>query len=277
MIKIILKTLIKDCLQSIEIKYDTFVFSGGEVHVKLKEENTLRNQIINIHARIENSEELIRLALIKDALDLYKPKEMNLFMPYLPYARQDRRCDIGEAFSLKVFCGIINNLNFDSIQIMDCHSEVGAALLNNCHNVSNIELVAGLGMNTSEMLLISPDAGSNKKINKLAQYIPFMDVVKCDKKRDLTTGKLTGFEIFKDDLKGASCVIVDDICDGGGTFIGLAEELKAKNAGNLYLVVTHGIFSQGFDKLSEHFKRIYCTNSFKDIEHPSVKQIKLFL
>lgn len=62
--------------------------------------------------------------------------------------------------------------------------------------------------------------------------------------------------------------------DGGGTFTGLAKELRNKNAGKLYLAVSHGIFSKGFDGLND-FEKIFTTNSFKDIEHEKVVKIKL--
>jgi ribose-phosphate pyrophosphokinase len=69
---------------------------------------------------------------------------------------------------------------------------------------------------------------------------------------------------------------VDDICDGGGTFIGLVDALKKKNAGDLYLAVSHGIFSKGFDELTGSFKTIFTTDSFRDIEGvKGVTQIKL--
>jgi ribose-phosphate pyrophosphokinase len=88
---------------------------------------------------------------------------------------------------------------------------------------------------------------------------------------------LAGFEVFANDLKGDDCVIVDDICDGGRTFIGIAQELKMKNAGDIYLCVSHGIFSHGFDELRKYFKKIFTTNSFKDINDEIVKQIEIKL
>ena len=70
------------------------------------------------------------------------------------------------------------------------------------------------------------------------------------------------------------CLIIDDICDGGGTFIGLAKELKQKNAGDLYLAVSHGIFSKGLEALNTYFTKLYTTDSFKTLED-GVKQINL--
>ena len=101
-------------------------------------------------------------------------------------------------------------------------------------------------------------------------------MVECSKKRDIKTGKLSGFTVYADDLEGNTCVIVDDICDGGGTFNGLAQELKKKNCGKLILIVTHGIFSKGFEQLAKSFDHVYSTASFTDIENqPHFTQVKL--
>ena len=93
--------------------------------------------------------------------------------------------------------------------------------------------------------------------------------------RDVKTGKLKEFIVYANDIDNQDCLIVDDICDGGGTFIGLAEELKKKGAGKLYLAVTHGIFSKGFDGLDQYFEQIFTTNSIKEMEHPKLTQIIL--
>ena len=102
-----------------------------------------------------------------------------------------------------------------------------------------------------------------------------MPVVECSKKRNVKNGKLEGFKVYEDNLSGKDCLIVDDICDGGGTFIGLAEELKKKNAGHLYLAVSHGIFNKGVDVLNKCFTKIYTTDSFRDVGEIGVEQIKL--
>ena len=94
--------------------------------------------------------------------------------------------------------------------------------------------------------------------------------------RDVKTGKLSGFKVYSDDLEGQDCIIVDDICDAGGTFMGLATELKKKNAGKLFLAVSHGIFSKGLDNLTQYFDTIFTTDSFNTLEpHPQLIQLKL--
>ena len=121
-------------------------------------------------------------------------------------------------------------------------------------------------MKNNKFYLVSPDAGSNKKIFDLAKSIGYTDeIIRCDKLRDITTGKIIETIVYKDNLYGKDAIIVDDILDGGKTFIEIAKILKQKNVGKIYLVVTHGIFSAGYTQLGEYFEQIYCTNSVKDI------------
>jgi len=101
-------------------------------------------------------------------------------------------------------------------------------------------------------------------------------VVECSKVRDVKTGQLSNFKVYTENLNKKTCVVVDDICDGGGTFLGLAKKLKAKNCGKLILIVTHGIFSKGLEKLEEAYDVIYSTDSFYNKTNTSrFFQIKL--
>jgi ribose-phosphate pyrophosphokinase len=116
--------------------------------------------------------------------------------------------------------------------------------------------------------IVSPDAGALKKIYKVAAALDHIDVVECMKQRDLHTGKLSGFKVFEDDLSGRTCFIVDDICDGGGTFIGVAAELRKLGAAKIILLVSHGIFSKGYELAG--IDAVYCTDSYKTISEEKI-------
>lgn len=258
-----------------EVPFDSFVFSGGEPHIRLGKFDT--SQAVYITHRIQSFNDVGLLLVAVDALQRIGVSTIHLILPYFPAARQDRVMVAGESLSVKVMANLINNLNLASVTILDPHSDVTPALLNNCISISNYSFISKVLSNLPEhFILISPDAGASKKIYKLASKLNLPNVLECGKKRNVATGALTGFSVPVDNLGNKPCLIVDDICDGGGTFLGLGEELKKKQAGDLYLAVSHGIFSKGLSQLSNRYKHIFSTDSFKTIENTNkFTQIKL--
>jgi len=257
------------------IEYKSFLFAGGEPHIKISNNFNVATPV-TITQRINSFNDLGMICITVDALRRMGVKEIELFIPYFPAARQDRVMIPGEPLSVKVYADIINAMALASVTVFDPHSEVTPALLNNCVTVSNHEFIKQVIANIgTDVKLISPDGGALKKIYKVSEFLGGAEVVECSKSRDVKTGKLSGFKVYAEDLAGADCLIVDDICDGGGTFIGLAEALKEKNAGKLYLAISHGIFSKGFDELGKYFEQIFTTDSIKEVDHGGVTQIKL--
>ena len=257
------------------IQFESFTFSGGEPHIKILSDLRAIDEV-RVTARIQSFNDFGLLLIAIDALRRMSIKTIHLFLPYMPAARQDRVMITGESLSVKVYADLINGLNLDSVTIFDPHSEVAPALLNNCKVISNHKFIEKViaDINT-DVILISPDGGALKKIYKVSEFLGGLPVIECSKKRNVKNGQLEGFKVYEDDLKGKDCLIVDDICDGGGTFIGLAEELKKKNAGNLYLAVSHGIFNKGVEVLNQYFTKIYTTDSFKSIVEDGVVQVEL--
>jgi ribose-phosphate pyrophosphokinase len=115
---------------------------------------------------------------------------------------------------------------------------------------------------------VSPDAGSEKKIERIAKKLGLNKIIKASKVRDTKTGKIKetklhiDFEFNIHDLY----IVIDDICDGGRTFIELAKVLKTYCIQDINLFVTHGIFSNGLDELFEYYKKIYCNHTLNNIE-----------
>ncbi|TDW46043.1 ribose-phosphate pyrophosphokinase [Flavobacterium sp. 270] len=257
-----------------QIKFQSFTFSGGEPHIKIVPDFDTNRKVTITH-RLNSFNDLGLLCVTVDALRRMDVKIIELFIPYFPAARQDRVMIPGEPLSVKVYADIINAMQLNKVFVFDAHSEVTPALLNNSTVIPNYtfiqQVIKSIG---NDVKLISPDGGALKKIYKVSEFLGGVEVVECSKSRDVKTGKLSGFKVYNDDLEGMDCLIVDDICDGGGTFVGLAEELKKKNAGKLYLAVSHGIFNKGFEVL-DCFDRIFTTNSFKDFEGENVEVIGL--
>ncbi|AXN57762.1 ribose-phosphate pyrophosphokinase [Acinetobacter phage ABPH49] len=248
-----------------------FSFSGGERNVKIPGMSLGFNVKgpVNVVAHITSSDDVMDLLLLKDAMDNHggmsdSPK--NLFIPYLPYARQDRAMVTGEALSVRVMANLINSMNFDAVHVYDPHSDVGPALIKNLR-VTGVETQAvGLLVRSDhytriarqeEVLFCSPDAGALKKVSKLAANMGAKEMVIGIKHRDVSTGQITGTGFMGSDVKGRTVLMVDDIADGGATFIHLANALKEAGAKTVLLYVTHGIFSKGLEVFDGIIDAVY--------------------
>ena len=243
-------------------KESYFVFSGGEVHCKLPEKIELTGErFLNLVCLDYTMNGLMALCQYKEVLDREQIK-VGLTYPYLPYARQDRVMTQTEPFSLKTFCNIINAQKFESVTVFDPHSDVGIGLIDRSAYIPQWHIVQTVVpkeiLYNPNVVVVSPDAGAYKKVSKL---ITNDERIAIGVKHRDDKGTITGTKVFGN-VEGRDCLMVDDICDGGRTFIELAKELKEQGANKIYLYVTHGIFSRGFEELKENIDHIYTTNSF---------------
>jgi len=276
------------------INVKTFTFSGGEVNVKIENPSLINEgDNIQITQHIHNSNDTMELLLVTNALRQLFVGDIEVVIPYVPYARQDRVMVEGEALSIKVFAEIINAQNYKKVTILDPHSSVTPALINNVYIVDNTKFV----LDCFEMLhermkyfngkenifLVSPDAGALKKVEKCAKklieekLIDNNPIIIGTKTRDVTNGKILNSSINVEKIPANNvCVIIDDICDGGRTFIELAKVLRNAGAERICLFVTHGIFSAGFKPIFEEIDVIATTNSFKDVDDADLECMNEF-
>lgn len=265
-------------------------FSDGTIQLKVDEE-LLHNLLLNIdsvsnievEAFIKCSDGILALAQIKAFLDNYllnnrREKKFSLLLPYVPYARYDRAMFKNDVFSLKVFTTILNSLNFNEVIICDPHSSMASSLINNVSLLSSTTsdfytqsflidtLFKYKRISASKYnCIISPDMGAAKKSIDCAAVLGIDEVIKCDKTRNVKTGEILETVIYGD-VTNKHVLIVDDIADGGYTFIQLAKLLKEKGALTVDLYVTHGIFSKGFNDLLVNIDNIYTYFLWSDSE-----------
>jgi ribose-phosphate pyrophosphokinase len=279
-----------DPTKYLPIPFELPILPGGELHPKLdKSVNYSKIDKVVITQRANNSNDIFAILFIVDALRRVGVEHFDLVMPYIPYARQDRydiEDNFGESFTLDVFANIINSIGFEKVYVLDAHSDVSKGLIYGSCEIRNHEYVDRMlrdifgNLEDKRFNLIAIDAGVSKKIDKLATYLWKMgwtnfDIIQCTKKRDIATGKLSGFQVHADDLYEIPCILVDDICDGGGSFAYASQELFEKKAKDLYGFFSHGIFSgKAIELLSDFYQGIYTTNSIRDIVHPNVTQFE---
>jgi ribose-phosphate pyrophosphokinase len=160
-------------------------------------------------------------------------------------------------------CDIINSLKFASVTVWDIHSDVSLALLNNVYNVHQ-RVFVGL-VNWTNTVLIAPDAGAIKKTLETSKALG-LPMVRADKIRSVEDGSITGTTVYSEHIGDKDFLIVDDICDGGRTFVELAKVLRPLTNGKIYLYVTHGIFSKGLDVFNGLIDGVYTANPFPQVD-----------
>jgi ribose-phosphate pyrophosphokinase len=246
-----------------------FTFPGGEPHIALVElaAAEVQEQDVVIDVRYSDGRDLLEMAVLNDFARRSKAKSVTLFIPYLPGARQDRDVPL----TCKVIAGLINLCGFDKVVAVDPHSPVMPALIDNFVGVPLEDVFPEAlltGSSARRATLICPDAGAAKKVDALAakwtQRGYQIAVAYGRKHRDISTGKLTGFACDAVD-PDSPAIIVDDICDGGGTFLGLAAII---NHPDIDLWTTHGIYSGGFENLEKNLGVIACTDSLNPARNP---------
>jgi ribose-phosphate pyrophosphokinase len=259
------------------LPYKSFTFSGGEVQVKFEPFSPFITTAVTISAHITSSDLIMELVLVVDALrrTFGQDLNINLVCPYLPYARQDRLMTSGESLSLKVMCDIINSLQFSSVEVWDVHSDVSLALLDNVRNYGPETFLQCIPIDKKNTILVAPDAGSMKKVGKVAQQFG-MPMVRADKVRSVVDGSITGTVVYSEHIGTKDFLIVDDICDGGRTFTELAKVLKPLTDGKIYLYVTHGIFSKGLEVFGD-IDHLYTAKAFPhvDLNFENITQLNM--
>lgn len=220
-------------------------FPDGTPRINLDVENIKEDEYdgrpcILIDWFYENNDEMFYLMLIKKHLERHLTNvDYYLFMPYIPNARMDRVKNDDEVFTLKYFCDFINSLNFLRVYVLDAHSDVSTALLNNCKNDNPRDYIKdAIRQISDDIVLYFPDAGAAKRYSDL-----FPEIMYCygEKKRDWKSGKILGLGIRSNgiDLNGKTVLMIDDIIAYGGSLFYSANALKEAGVDKIYAYATH--------------------------------------
>lgn len=254
-------------------------FPDGTFKINLVQEIG-NDRLVVIDWQYENEVELTILMYVVEHLkniSVGNTYVLNLF--YLPNARMDRIHHRSEVFTLKSFCNIINTLNFSQVNILDPHSNVSSALLNNVNVLLPTDFINGAisdikhrndisDDNFDDIVLFFPDNGAMKRY---ADLIPDYKYLYGNKLRCWETGEITGLEVvnpFNIDIKGKNILIIDDICSKGTTFWKSAEELSKYKPASISLYVTHceNTITEGHIFDTDLIDRVYSTNSIAHSE-----------
>jgi ribose-phosphate pyrophosphokinase len=259
----------------------SFVFPGGEIQVRVPAMPHWFEGDIAVVARLQSAEAIIQLDILSEIINRCHVRhtgQKTLVIPYFPYARQDRVMARNEGFSLKRIAATIGSLGFDKVQVCDPHSDVTPALIERCEVFEQLsflrQITDTLG---TKAVVVCPDAGAVKKAQKAAIFYR-RELIIAAKNRNVLSGEITGISLQNpEQVNGMECLVVDDLVDGGRTFIELAKILRQAGAHRIGLYTTHGIYSNGLDVFDGLIDEFYTTDSFISpaLEDSRVEVIRL--
>ena len=146
----------------------------------------------------------------------------------------------------------------DKVIILEPHSDKCLELINNSEALmSKVEI-------DEKTQTCYPDAGAKKRYFSMFKH--HLTPITCKKVRDVNTGNLLKFDIEDKGnyRKGDNIIVVDDLCDGGGTFLGIHNILKELEPTSCSLWVTHAVQKAGIEKVAAVYDKVYITDSYKD-------------
>lgn len=238
-----------------EVPFHRIDFPGGESQIQIAGNIPSGSERVVADCRFGSATDLILAGMVAEAAHS-RGHRFELFMPYLPAARADRNDPMGAA----VYAGIINSFDADSVLAVDPHSDVMPTMISKLAVLDHTEFaIRGCEQNgLIPNAIIAPDFGAMQRAEDVAMTLG-IDLYVAEKVRDFDTGKITEY-CAPDVPKAGQYLVVDDICDGGGTFRWLADELGVARD-NLNLWVTHGIFSGNARQLTSQYASVMFTNS----------------
>ena len=235
-------------------------FPDGTLLLKFDKEQFDPRSTIAYEWNYESDAELFTLICLRKHLAKYPYHQ--LILPYIPNARQDRVKSNEDVFTLKYFCEIINSLNFNEVIVLDAHSNVSLALLDNVIQMDVMDYIDNALDQTDcgRTCIFYPDEGAMKRYSDRIPY-PYAFGIK---KRNWETGKIEGYMIVGEEyIKDKYVLIIDDICSYGNTFVKAAEAIKTAGAVDISLFVTHceDAIIKGDIFKNNIFENVFTTNS----------------
>ena len=262
-----------------DIKYEVITFNDGQPHIKFQplDRKALSTDGITIMCRLATQDQLFILEQAANVLHRHGLRIHTLFITYLQGMRMDRVMNFEEPFSLELIATRINALQAEHVYIVEPHSRVSLKLINNSEAYSIFDTDA-----FDKFFVVAPDAGARQRLCE--QYdkkdpaagfgkllgVDFYPIAFCNKHRDPDTGYIDRLDIDDrciEKLKSSDkpILVVDDLCDGGRTFVMCAEAIRRiKQDAELSIMVTHMVNPKGIEVLAANYDHVVFTDTFRD-------------
>ena len=254
-------------------------FADGEIYVEINE--NIRGNSIFIIQSISSpaNDNLMELLLCIDALKRSSAKNITAVIPYFGYARQDRKVVPRTSISAKLVSNLITKAGADRIVTVDLHAGQIQGFfdlpVDNLFSTPIFARHAKRRIKSRKIICVAPDVGGTERARALGKLLN-VGLAIVDKRRP-KPGQSQVMNVIGD-VKGQTCIIVDDIIDSGGTIVNAAKALKNRGAKEVYVYITHGVLSgEAVKKIKNSvIKNLVITDTIDNVEKTkNVKNIEV--
>ena len=219
-------------------------FKDGEIYVEINE-NIRGNNIFFIQSvSSPANDNLMEMLLCIDALKRSSAKNITAVIPYFGYARQDRKVVPRTSISAKLVSNLITQAGADRVVTVDLHAgQIQGFFDIPVDNLFTTPLFARhikKKIKSKNIICVAPDVGGVERSRALGRILN-VGLAIVDKRRP-KPGQSQVMNVIGD-VKGKTCIIVDDIIDSGGTIVNAAKALKQRGAKDVYVYISHGVLS----------------------------------
>ena len=239
-----LSEAIADYLDMRLTRSEVKTFADQEIFVRIDENVRGEDVFVIQSTSYPANDNLMQLLIMMDALRRASARRITAVIPYFGYARQYRKTDGRTPISAKLVANLISASGADRVLTVDLH----AGQIQGFFDIPTDNLFGGPVMiddikerfGRDKIVMVSPDVGGVVRARALANKLN-ADLAIVDKRRP-EAGKSEVMNIIGE-VKGARCIMLDDICDSGGTLANAAAALKDQGAVSVSAYVTHGVLS----------------------------------
>ena len=244
-------------------------FADGEIYIEINE--NIRGNSIFVIQSISSpaNDNLMELLLCIDALKRSSAKNITAVIPYFGYARQDRKVVPRTSISAKLVSNLITNAGADRVVTIDLHAgQIQGFFDIPVDNLFATPIFARhvkKKIKNKNLICVAPDVGGTERARALGKFL-HAGLAIIDKRRP-APGKSEVMNVIGN-VKGKTCIIVDDIIDSGGTIVNAAFALKERGAKEVHVYVTHGVLSgKAVEKIKKSkIKRLVITDTIDNSE-----------
>jgi ribose-phosphate pyrophosphokinase len=221
-------------------------FADLEVFVEIQENVRGEDVFVLQSTSYPANDNLMELLIMLDALRRSSARRKTAVIPYFGYARQDRKSSPRTPISAKLVANLITQAGADRVLTLDLHAgQIQGFFDIPVDNLFAAPLFAAdirARYEGRDIMIVSPDVGGVVRARALATRLN-VDLAIIDKRRE-RAGISEVMNVIGD-VEGRDCILVDDICDSGGTLCNAADALKSEGAKSVGVYVTHGVLSGG--------------------------------